>query len=118
MAIEGQVQYVQYLQVLVRLTSSYTQTSQSMPTFTTTYGYGSSNFGHFPPTKAGHLSHGLTHLPCYDPSSPQHPVATIRGPILRLKAPTCQVKLLSTQIHLRLPHILSPKLVPQTKVPH
>ena len=71
-------------------------------------GMGAPTLAHRPPAKAGHLSHGLTHLPRHVPSFPHRPIATLWGPTLGLKVPTCQAKLL--------PHIVLPILAPRPKV--
>ncbi len=99
MAIEGQDQY---LQVLVRLVPTRKPASQYLlsPHLT---GMGAPILAHLPPAKAGHLSHGLTHLPRHVPSFPHHPIATLRGLTLDLKVPTRQAKLLPTQTHSLLP---------------
>ncbi|KAH9981829.1 hypothetical protein BJV74DRAFT_853105 [Russula compacta] len=61
-----------------RSPSPYAQISQSILTFTTTYGYGSLDLDHLHPAKAGHLSDGLTHLaPCHVPSFPHHLIAIL-----------------------------------------
>jgi len=69
-------------------------------------GMGAPTLAHRPPAKAGHLSHGLTHLPRHVPSFPHRPIATLWGPTLGLKVPTCQAKLLPTQTHSLLPRMV------------
>ena len=75
MAIEGQVQY---LQVLVRPVPTRKPVNQYLlsPQLT---GMGALTLARLPPAKAGHLSHGLTHLPRHVPSFPHHPIATPRA---------------------------------------
>jgi hypothetical protein len=75
--------------------SPYTQASQSIPTQLT--GMAASTDAHIPPAKAGHLSHSLTHLPRHILFFPLRPIATLRAPVLGLRAPTSQTKLLPTQ---------------------
>ena len=114
MATEGQYQY---LQVLVRLVPTHKPASQYLLSSQFT-GMGAPILAHLPPAKAGHLSHGLTHLPRHVPSFPHHPIATLRGLTLGLKVPTRQAKLLLTQTHSLLPRIVLPTLAPQPRVLH
>ena len=79
---------------------------------------GAPTLARLPPARAGHLSHGLTHLPRHIPSFPHHPIATSRGPTLGLKVPTRQLKLLLTQTHSLPPRIVLPILAPQLKLHH
>ena len=97
-----------------RSPSPYTQTSQSIPTFTTTYGYGSSNSPIVPQQKS--RSYASTSSRSF--LSPPPHTATLRGPTLGSKVPTCQAKLLPTQTHLLLRRMVLPMLAPQPKVHH
>jgi hypothetical protein len=58
----------------------------------TIYGFGSlkaSTLVRLPSANAGHLSHGLTHLPRHVLSFPHRPIAIPQSPVLGLKATTC-----------------------------
>lgn len=66
--------------------SPYMQTGQSIPTFTTTYGYGSLNSRPSFPSTAGHLSHGLTHLARH--SLPPHNILRGQSPHTSSETPT------------------------------
>jgi hypothetical protein len=81
---------------------------------------GAPTLAHFPPTKAGYLSHDLTDLPRHDLSFPHCPIATLRVPTqgFKLEAPPRQAKILPIQTHSLLSRIVLPILVPQLKMLH